>query len=93
MSLPTFAVVDLETSGLSSRRHRVLQIGVVTVHADGTVEGAHKPSSEYPFHQAIYAARPEVRGIVHDPSAIIDLFKAISQSSSFFRYLSICVSE
>jgi DNA polymerase III alpha subunit (gram-positive type) len=37
VSLPTFAVVDLETSGLSSRRHRVLQIGVVTTHADGTV--------------------------------------------------------
>ena len=40
MPLPTFAVVDLETSGLSSRRHRVLQIGVVTVHADGTVVDA-----------------------------------------------------
>lgn len=37
MTLPTFAVVDLETSGLSSRRHRVLQIGVVVVDADGTV--------------------------------------------------------
>jgi DNA polymerase-3 subunit epsilon len=35
--LPTFAVVDLETSGLSVRRHRVLQIGLVVVQADGTV--------------------------------------------------------
>jgi DNA polymerase III alpha subunit (gram-positive type) len=35
--LPTFAVVDLETSGLSTRRHRMLQIGLVTVTADGTV--------------------------------------------------------
>jgi DNA polymerase-3 subunit epsilon len=35
--LPTFAVVDLETSGLSIRRHRVLQIGLVIVQADGTV--------------------------------------------------------
>jgi DNA polymerase-3 subunit epsilon len=35
--LPTFAVVDLETSGLSTRRHRVLQVGLVTVTADGTV--------------------------------------------------------
>lgn len=35
--LPTFAVVDLETSGLSIRRHRVLQIGLVKVRADGTV--------------------------------------------------------
>ncbi len=37
MALPNFAVVDLETSGLSSRRHRVLQIGVVIVTADGCV--------------------------------------------------------
>jgi DNA polymerase III subunit epsilon len=35
--LPPFAVVDLETSGLSSRRHRMLQIGLVVVTADGTV--------------------------------------------------------
>lgn len=37
MTLPTFAVVDLETSGLSMRRHRVLQVGLVTVTSDGTV--------------------------------------------------------
>lgn len=37
MGLPRFAVVDLETSGLSSRRHRILQIGLVTVEPDGTV--------------------------------------------------------
>jgi DNA polymerase III subunit epsilon len=37
VDLPTFAVVDLETSGLSTRRHRVLQVGVVVVTADGTV--------------------------------------------------------
>jgi DNA polymerase-3 subunit epsilon len=35
--LPNFAVVDVETSGLSERRHRILQIGVVVVEADGTV--------------------------------------------------------
>jgi len=37
VGLPRFAVVDVETSGLSSRRHRILQIGVVTVEGDGTV--------------------------------------------------------
>ena len=35
--LPRFAVVDLETSGFSTRWHRILQIGLVTVEADGTV--------------------------------------------------------
>jgi DNA polymerase-3 subunit epsilon len=32
-----FSVVDVETSGLSSRRHRILQVAVVTVRGDGTV--------------------------------------------------------
>lgn len=37
MSLPRFAVVDLETSGLNTKRHRILQVGVVVVDADGSV--------------------------------------------------------
>lgn len=37
MSLPRFAVVDLETSGLDARRHRILQIGMVTMDASGSV--------------------------------------------------------
>ena len=37
MALPRFAVVDLETSGLNTRRHRILQLGMVVVDADGTV--------------------------------------------------------
>jgi DNA polymerase III subunit epsilon len=37
VGLPRFAVVDLETSGLSSRRHRILQIGLVTVEPDGAI--------------------------------------------------------
>jgi DNA polymerase III subunit epsilon len=37
VSGPRFAVVDVETSGLSTTRHRILQIGLVTVAADGTV--------------------------------------------------------
>ena len=33
--LPRFAVVDVETSGLSQRRDRILQIGAVIVESDG----------------------------------------------------------
>jgi L-fuculose-phosphate aldolase len=45
---------------------------IVRVRLDGTVEGLHAPSSELPFHRAIYAARPEVRGIVHaHPVALV----------------------
>jgi DNA polymerase-3 subunit epsilon len=37
VALPRFAVVDLETSGLNTRRHRILQLGVVIVEPDGAV--------------------------------------------------------
>jgi len=37
VGLPRFAVVDVETSGLSTRRHHVLQIGLVTVDGNGSV--------------------------------------------------------
>jgi DNA polymerase-3 subunit epsilon len=36
--LPRFAVVDIETSGLSTRRHRILQVAVVTVRDDEIVD-------------------------------------------------------
>jgi len=45
---------------------------IVCVHQDGTTEGLHKPSSELPFHRAIYAQRPDVRAIVHaHPPALV----------------------
>ena len=45
---------------------------IVCVRPDGGVEGIHPPSSEYPFHRAIYAARPELNGIVHaHPVALV----------------------
>jgi DNA polymerase-3 subunit epsilon len=37
VALPRFAVVDLETSGLNTHRHRILQLGMVVIDADGTV--------------------------------------------------------
>jgi L-fuculose-phosphate aldolase len=45
---------------------------IVCVRSDSTVEGSHRPSSEYPFHRAIYNARPDVRAIVHaHPVALV----------------------
>lgn len=45
---------------------------IIRVRADGTPEGPHPPSSEFPFHRAIYEARPDVRGIVHaHPVALV----------------------
>lgn len=45
---------------------------IVCIRPDGTVEGRHRPSSEYPFHRMIYAARPDLRALVHaHPPALV----------------------
>lgn len=45
---------------------------IVCVRADGTIEGRHKPSSEYPFHIAIYKNRPEIKAVLHaHPPALV----------------------
>ena len=45
---------------------------IVRIKKGGTIEGRHKPSSEYPFHRAIYEARPDIKAIVHaHPPALV----------------------
>ena len=45
---------------------------VVCVKADGTVSGRHRPSSEYPFHKAIYDMRPGMTAVIHaHPPALV----------------------
>lgn len=45
---------------------------IVCVRSDGRVEGAHAPSSELPFHRAIYEKRPDFRAVVHcHPPALV----------------------
>ena len=38
---------------------------IILIKKDGSIVGTHKPSSEYPFHKAIYKARPELTAIIH----------------------------
>ena len=45
---------------------------IVCVKHDGTIVGRHKPSSEFPFHRAIYKIRPDVKAILHaHPPALV----------------------
>ena len=53
---------------------------IVCVRADGTVEGQHRPSSEFPFHRDIYRARPDVRGIVHAHPVALVAFSAVGRA-------------
>src|SRR5271157_4054526 len=52
---------------------------MVLVRKDGKVEGLHPPSSELPFHQAIYRARPHLRGIVHAHPVALVAFSAVHE--------------
>lgn len=38
---------------------------IMCVKADGTIIGPHKPSSEYPFHRALYKIRPKMKSVIH----------------------------
>jgi L-fuculose-phosphate aldolase len=45
---------------------------IICVKSDGTIIGKHKPSSEFPFHKAIYEARPDLKSIIHaHPPALV----------------------
>lgn len=45
---------------------------IICVKKDGTIIGRHKPSSEYPFHKAIYECRPEIKAVIHaHPPALV----------------------
>jgi L-fuculose-phosphate aldolase len=66
---------------------------IVCVRADGVLEGPHRPSSEFPFHQAIYAARPDLRAIVHAHPVALVAFSICRQTPDtrlFHQAHSVC---
>ena len=45
---------------------------IICVKEDGTIKGHHKPSSEFPFHKAIYDVRPDIKAVIHaHPPALV----------------------
>jgi L-fuculose-phosphate aldolase len=45
---------------------------IMCIRKDGSTVGRHKPSSEFPFHKAIYEMRPDIRAIIHaHPPALV----------------------
>ena len=45
---------------------------IVCVKEDGTVVGMHRPSSELPFHAAVYKMRPDLKAVLHaHPPALV----------------------
>lgn len=55
--------------------------------AGQVLEGARKPSSEWPFHAAIYAARPDIAAIVHTHSPRATALSCARRGLPAFHYM------
>lgn len=66
---------------------------IVCVKSDATVEGDHAPSSEFPFHRAVYEARPDIRALVHAHPVALVAFSICRQTPNtrlFHKAYSVC---
>lgn len=52
---------------------------IMCVKADGTIVGPHKPSSEYPFHKAIYKMNPNAHSVIHAHPPGLVTFSVVHQ--------------
>lgn len=52
---------------------------IMCVKSDGTIVGPHRPSSEYPFHKALYKIRPKMRAVIHAHPPGLVTFSIIHQ--------------
>ncbi|WP_353183599.1 class II aldolase/adducin family protein [Bosea sp. (in: a-proteobacteria)] len=73
-------------SGLPYARTRPEDL--IHLSLDGAVlSGARKPSSEWPFHVAIYRARPEAQAIVHTHSPRATALSCTRRGIPAFHYM------
>lgn len=66
---------------------RMTAADLVEMGLDGTVMSGGKPSSEWPFHAAIYRARPEAMAIVHTHSPRATALSATRRGLPAFHYM------
>ena len=52
---------------------------IVCVKPDGSCEGVHRPSSEYPFHAAVYKMRPDLKAVLHAHPPALVAFSIVRQ--------------
>ncbi len=66
---------------------------IMCVKKSGEIVGRHNPSSEYPFHRAIYDSRPDIKAIVHaHPPALVSfsIVRAIPDTNVIPQAKNIC---
>ena len=49
------------------------------VRTDGSIEGPHRPSSEYPFHIGIFNKREDINAIIHAHSPALVAFSIVAK--------------
>lgn len=54
---------------------------------DGSARGAWQPSSESPFHRAIYAARPDLHAVVHVHATHATALASLRRGLPAFHYM------
>lgn len=52
---------------------------IICVKPDGTCVGPHKPSSELPFHAAVYKMRPDLKAVLHAHPPALVAFSIVRQ--------------
>ena len=70
---------DMWISPAGVDKGTLLPQDIVRVKANGEIRGRHRPSSEYPFHKAIYAARPDMKAIIHAHPAALVAFSIVRE--------------
>jgi len=68
---------------------------IMCVKKDGTIIGKHRPSSEFPFHKAIYENRPDLKAIIHaHPPALVSfsIVRQIPNTNVITQAKNICGS-
>ena len=66
---------------------------IIRMRGDRIEEGTHPPSSEYPFHRAIYDRRPDIRAVLHaHPAALVafSLVRRIPDTSIIPQARAVC---
>jgi L-fuculose-phosphate aldolase len=66
---------------------------IMCVQHDGEIVGLHRPSSEFPFHKAIYDNRPDLKAVIHaHPPALVSfsIVRKIPNTNIIPQAKSIC---
>lgn len=66
---------------------------IVRMRGERAIEGAYPPSSEYPFHRAVYARRPDIHAVLHaHPTALVafSLVRRIPDTSIIPQARAVC---